>query len=101
MPVFILMTRMSPEAMHDARGRRAMGREWLAKVTEQCPEVEWLAHYALLGPYDFMDIYEAPDEDTAHKVSLISRAEGALTAESWGAMPYDSYLGLLAQIQPD
>jgi uncharacterized protein with GYD domain len=48
-----------------------------------------------------MDIYEAPDEDTAHKVSLISRAEGALTAESWGAMPYDSYLGLLEQIQPD
>ena len=48
-----------------------------------------------------MDIYEAPDENTAHKVSVISRAEGALTAESWGAMPYDSYLGLLEQIQSD
>jgi uncharacterized protein with GYD domain len=73
----------------------------MEKVRKACPEVTWLAHYAILGPYDFMDIYEAPDADTAHKVSLISRAEGALTAESWGAMPYDGYLGLLEQIQPD
>ena len=101
MPVFILMTRMSPEAMHDARGRRAMGREWLAKVTEQCPEVEWLAHYALLGPYDFMDIYEAPDVQTAHEVSLISRSEGALSAESWPAVPYDEFLELLEGVQPE
>ena len=45
-----------------------------------------------------MDIYDAPDVDTAHKVSLISRAEGALTAESWQAMPYDAYLKLFEAI---
>jgi hypothetical protein len=47
-----------------------------------------------------MDIYEAPDVETAHRVSLISRSEGALTAESWGAVPYDSYLKLLEQVKP-
>jgi uncharacterized protein with GYD domain len=98
MPQFVLMTRLAPEAVHDARGRKAMGKEWMAHVRKVCPEVKWVAHYALLGPYDFMDIYDAPDAETAHKVSMISRSEGALAAESWQAMPYDRFLGLLEQV---
>jgi hypothetical protein len=29
MPVFVLMTRVAPDTLHDARARRAMGKEWL------------------------------------------------------------------------
>jgi uncharacterized protein with GYD domain len=60
--------------------------------------VEWIAHYAVLGPYDFVDIYRAPDNETAHKISLISRSAGALTAESWQVLEYDRYLKLLADV---
>lgn len=98
MPTFVLMTKLGPETMHDARGRGAMGREWLHKVQERCPAVKWLSHYAILGPYDFMDIYEAPDVETAHKVSIISRAEGATTAESWQALAYHDFLKLLETV---
>lgn len=70
------------------------GKAWLDKVTKQCPDVKWIAHYALLGQYDFMDIYQAPDAKTAHQVSYISRAEGAVEAESWHALAYDEYLKL-------
>ena len=100
MPRFVLMTRLAPESLHDAEVRRAMGRAWLKKVQTACPEVEWIAHYAILGPYDFMDIYYAPTIETAHKVSLISRAEGAVSAESWQAMPYDDFLHLLEEVDP-
>jgi uncharacterized protein with GYD domain len=99
MTTFILMTRLAPDAMRDARGRRAMGKEWIERVKSSCPQVKWVAHYALLGPYDFMDVYEAPDAETAHKVALISRAEGALTAESWPALPYERFLGVLEEVQ--
>ena len=99
MPTFVLMTRLSPEAVHDAQVRRAMGRAWLTKVKAACPEVRWLNHYAILGPYDFMDVYEAPTVEVAHKVSLISRAEGAVSAESWQALPYEEFLGLLGEIE--
>ena len=99
MPVFVLMTRHAPQSVHDAAGRRAMGKEWLGKVHAACPEVKFLQHYALLGPYDFMDIYEAPDVETAHRVSLISRAGGAIAAESWQAMPYDDFLSVLEEVQ--
>ena len=95
---FVLMTRLEPESLQSATGRRAMGKEWLGKVKAACPEVKWLAHYALLGPYDFMDIYEAPDAETAHRVSLISRAEGAVVAESWQALPYEKFLTVLENV---
>lgn len=98
MPLFVLMTKLAPDALHDARGRRAMGKEWLGRVKATCPDVRFIAHYALLGPHDFMDIYEAPDVETAHRVSLISRSEGALSAESWPALPYDEFLGQFERI---
>ena len=40
MPTFVLMTRLAPETMHDVRGRRAMGKEWLKKVKECIEEPE-------------------------------------------------------------
>jgi uncharacterized protein with GYD domain len=100
MPTFVLMTRLSSENLHDAKTRKAMGKEWIKKVETCCPGVKWLAHYAVLGPYDFMDLYEAPDVETAHRVSLLSRAGGALAAESWAALPYDQFLKILGEVEP-
>ena len=98
MPRYVLMTRLSPDALHDAEVRRRTGRHWLERVKETCPEIKWVAHYAVLGPYDFMDLYDAPDAETAQKVSLLSRAEGAVSAESWQALPYEHYLKALEEI---
>jgi uncharacterized protein with GYD domain len=96
--MFALMTKLAAGAMHDATGRRTMGKEWLQKVKATCPGVKFMAHYAILGPYDFMDIYEAPDVETAHTVSMLSRAGGAVTAESWQLMEYDDFLKLLERV---
>jgi uncharacterized protein with GYD domain len=94
MPTYVLMTKLSPQVHTDPRGRKAVGKEWKKLVDKACPGVTWVAHYALLGQYDFMDIYEAPDDATAHKVSLLSRESGAVTAESWPALPYDEFLAV-------
>jgi uncharacterized protein with GYD domain len=78
--------------------RKKIGRSWLDEVKKKCPKVKFLAHYALLGKYDFLDIYEAPDEETAAKVSMISLANGATLAESWTAIPYKNFLKLIDEI---
>ena len=98
MPIYVLMTTLAPGCIGDAKDRQVKGKTWLQKVAQACPDVKWLAHYALLGRYDFMDIYEAPDDVTAHKVSLVSRYEGAVSAESWPALPYDQHLKLLEEV---
>lgn len=98
MQTFILMTKLAPELSRQVKDQDKIGREWLELVKEKCPEVNFLRHYALLGPYDFLDIYEAPDEESAAKVSLISLRSGAFLAESWVAIPYKRFVELTEQI---
>ena len=98
MQTFILMTKLAPEMSRQVKDQEKIGREWLEQVKEKCPEVNFLTHYALLGPYDFLDIYEAPDEETAAKVSLISLKSGAFLAESWVAIPYKRFVELAEEI---
>jgi uncharacterized protein with GYD domain len=98
MQTFVLMTKLAPEMSKKVRDQEKLGRQWLEQVKEKCPEVKFVAHYALLGPYDFLDIYEAPDEETAAKVSLISLQTGAFLAESWVAIPYKRFIELAEEI---
>jgi uncharacterized protein with GYD domain len=99
MPTYVLVTKLSPTSLKDPRGRRRAGQEWKAKVEKLVPGIQWKAHYALLGPYDFMDVYDAPDDAAAMRVSLLSRELGAASAESWPAMAYESYLPLVEQVE--
>jgi uncharacterized protein with GYD domain len=91
MPTFILLTKLSSQGQGSIQKRENIGREWFEEVKKKCPEVKWIEHYALLGPYDFMDIYEAPSEESAAKVSLITMSKGAVSAESWSAIPYKKF----------
>jgi uncharacterized protein with GYD domain len=85
MQTFVLMTKLSQEMSAKMKNREQLGRQWLDEVKHKCPKVKFIAHYALLGTYDFMDIYEAPD----------SRENGAMQAESWTAIPYKQFLKLI------
>jgi len=98
MATFILMTKLAPDVAAKMNERAEIGGAWLDEVHDKCPDVKFLAHYGLLGQYDFMDIYEAPNEETAAKVSMISRANGAISAESWTAIPYKRIVELSKQI---
>ena len=57
MPTYVLMTKLSPEVTKRMKQRTELGKEWMEMVRKKCPEVKFLCHYALLGPYDFLDIY--------------------------------------------
>jgi len=98
MKTFILMTKLSPEVARKVKDRARLGKDWLAQVKDKCPEVKFIAHYALLGNFDFMDIYEAPDEETAAKVSMISLQNGAYQSQSWTAIPYKRLIELSEEL---
>lgn len=95
MGLYVLMTKLTPEIQADLKKREAIGKDWKKKVDKLCPDVKWVAHYALLGPYDFMDIYEADSEETAAKVSMLTRASGALAAESWPAIKWSRFIEIV------
>ena len=104
MKTFVMMTKLAnPNALlvevgNKLQDRARNGRAWLEEIKAKCPEVNFKAHFALFGQWDFMDIYEAPDEETAAKVSLLSRSHGAHQVESWLALPYEKVLQLSDEI---
>ena len=93
MKTFVLMTKMAPqdadiiEVASKLKRRIRQESRWLEAIKQRCPNVKFIAHYALLGQWDFMDIYEAPDEETAAIVSMLRRTSGAHQVESWVAIP--------------
>lgn len=96
MPIFILATKLqNPDLVEK---RKNQGEKWLKLVREKVPDIKWIAHYAILGPYDFLDIFEVKNEQDATKVSLLSRSAGATFAESWTAIPYAEFLELVEDL---
>ena len=67
-------------------------------VKKKVPGVKFKAHYAIFGPYDFMDIFETETPEAAQRVALISRCEGAVSVETWQAVPYPQFLELLEKV---
>ena len=97
MPIFILATKLrNPDLVEK---RKEQGEKFLKLVREKVPSIKWIAHYALLGPYDFIDIFEVKNELEATKVSLLSRSAGASFAESWTAIPYTEFLELVDDLK--
>ena len=67
-------------------------------IKQQCPEVKWVANYAVLGPYDYLEVFEAPDNDAATKVALLVRSFGHATTETWVATPWEKFADLASHL---
>jgi len=53
--------------------------------------VKILAQYALLGPYDFVNILEAPDNKTIARVAIELGSRGTLQTMTMAAMSIDEF----------
>jgi uncharacterized protein with GYD domain len=54
--------------------------------------VHVVAQWALLGPYDFCTILDAPDEKTMARVALVLGSRGTLKTLTLPAIPIDEYI---------
>jgi uncharacterized protein with GYD domain len=52
-----------------------------------------LAQYALLGPYDFVNILEAPSNEAISRVAVALGSRGTLQTMTMAAMVVDDFIG--------
>jgi uncharacterized protein with GYD domain len=91
MVTYVMLTRLTPETVKSPADLKDLEQTVADRVRKDCPQVKWLANYAILGPYDYLDIFEAPDEETAAKVVMIVRSFGHASTETWTALPWERF----------
>ena len=98
MATFIMLTRISTEAVNSPQSLQDLEQEVMSRVRAECPEIKWLHSYAILGPYDYLDIFEAADIETATKVSTLVRVYGHATSEVWAATEWGRFKELIREL---
>jgi uncharacterized protein with GYD domain len=91
MATYVLLTRLAPEAVTSPRSLEELAQRVTEKLRTECPEAKWVASYSVLGPYDYLDIFEAPDNEAAAKVAVVVRSFGHATTETWPATPWERF----------
>jgi uncharacterized protein with GYD domain len=98
MTTFVLLTKVSAERVKEVKDLPRMDQTFERKLKEECPGVKRVASYALLGAYDFLHVFEAPDAITAAKVALLANELGPGTTQTLTAIPFDDFSRLIEEI---
>jgi len=98
MTTFVLLTKVSTEKMREIKGLAEMDKAFDRQLSAECPQVKRIASYALLGAYDFMHIFEAPDALTAAKVALLANQFGPGSTQTLTAIPFDEFTAVLQEL---
>jgi uncharacterized protein with GYD domain len=70
---------------------------WIRKVNADVRRMgaRVVGQYAVLGPYDFVTIVEAPDNATISRVSVELGARGGIAGMTMAAIPLDEFIAKL------
>lgn len=94
MPTYILLSSLSDQGLQTLRANPARLKEVNRDVEELGARV--LSQWFMLGPYDFVNIIEAPDGATVAKISVALGARGSIKQlQSYEVLDVDEFLGLL------
>jgi len=83
MQAFAMLTRLTAAAAPPPHVLEELEHKVMEHARRTCPAVVWVGSYAILGPYDYLDIFRAPDIDTASRVSVLIRTYGHAHTEIW------------------
>ncbi len=91
MAVYVMLTTLTDEGRKTIKGNPQRIKEVNKEV--EAMGVKILAQYSLLGPYDFVNILEAPNNQTITKVALELGSRGTLQTMTMAAMTLDEFSG--------
>ncbi|MEM1537339.1 MAG: GYD domain-containing protein [Candidatus Nezhaarchaeales archaeon] len=93
MPIYVMLTKLTDEGRKTVKERPERIKE-VNKELEQMG-VKVLYQYAVLGPYDFVNILEAPNNDAVAKASVEMGSRGTVEIMTLPAIPVDDFIKIM------
>src|SRR4030043_1098930 len=90
MPYYILLSTLTDEGWKTVKEKPERIKEVNKEL--QTYGVRVISQYAVLGPYDFVNIVEAPNNETVAKVSIELGSRGTIKILSMEAIPIDDFI---------
>jgi len=90
MPTYILLSNLTAQGVQTLKSNPARLSEVNRDIEELGAKV--LHQWATLGPYDFVNVVEAPDTATIAKVSVALGARGSAKFQTLSALSIDEFL---------
>ncbi len=90
MPTYLLLTTLSPQGIQTLQ----VVPERLFEVNREIEAlgVRVVDQWALLGPYDFLSLVEAPDIESLARLASEIASRGSAHVETLTVMPVDDYV---------
>ncbi len=90
MPTYIMLSTVTDEGSKTIK----KNPDRIKEVNEEIEAlgVKVKAQYAVLGPFDFINIVEAPDNETVLHVSAELAARGTIKIQTLAAVPIDDFI---------
>jgi uncharacterized protein with GYD domain len=96
MPYYILLSNLTDEGWKTVKEKPERIKEVNKEL--QAFGIKVLNQYAVLGPYDFVNIVEAPNNETIAKVSIDLGSRGTIKIMSMAAIPIDEFIASVKKI---
>lgn len=90
MPTYIMLSTVTEEGVKTIK----KNPDRIKEVNEEIEAlgVKVKAQYAVLGPFDFINIVEAPNNETVIHVSAELAARGTVKIQTLAAVPIDDFI---------
>ncbi len=93
MPLYIMLSTLTDDGMETLHKHPRRIKEVNQEVEKMGARV--IEQWAVLGPYDFVNLVEAPDNQTIARVSVALGARGTVKLMTLPAIPIDEFIASL------
>ncbi len=93
MAIYVVLSRLTDDGRKTLKSKPERLKEVNEEISKMGAKV--LQQYALLGEYDFLNILEAPDNETMAKIMVELGSRGTMETTTFSAIPVDQFLDKL------
>ena len=95
MATFILLSTLTDEGAKTIKKNPGRIKEVNRELEQMGVHV--VNQWAVLGPYDFVNVVEAPDNQTIARISAELSSRGSVRVMSMAAIPIDDFIAALSK----